>query len=528
MTFQPGQSTKLRRGGVLIGARRIWRENRRKRLQAPPPTLRNRILDGIPGALMWVSFILVIAGTVFAPVVVFTVAASIGAYMALRMAAAGVANLLGVRHIRRWEATDWRAQYLRQRRADSLRWEDVRHLVIIPNYKEDITVLRATLERLAASPLAREQIIIALAMEASDPNAASTAATLRTEFEGRFLAIHATLHPRGIVGEVAGKSSNVAWAAKHVQKMLCEDTGMCLDHTVITVSDADSILHPRYLEALTCQFATTSHRMSAIWQAPIRYNGNVWDVHPALAIVQAYSAAWELAYLAGSWWQGLPISTYSLSLRLAHDVGYWDTDVIAEDWHMFIKCYFGRKGLLQIEPIYLPFSAYSVTGDGFIDSCRNRYNQTLRHAWGAKEMGYTIRLMMERPIPFHRALRVFLRVSHDNLMAGAGWMIMTVGTQLPLILNPGLFLGRIFSPEFLIIQGALVTVAAMGMLFYWIDLKMRPPRSHPWRLGEVVLTGGSFIALGILVLILVALPAIEAQTRLMLGVSLEYKVARKV
>lgn len=523
MTF--GSSGNRR--GLALGVKRGFK--RATRVDAPPPAAPGeRILDGIPGFLVWVSLILVSVGAVYAPIPVVTVGALIGAYMAVRMLMAATANLMGLRRIRQWERTDWRAEYERRKTAHSLAWEQVRHVIIIPNYKEELSVLRGTLTRLAASPLARNQIIVALAMEAGDPNAASTAATLRAEFENQFLSILPTLHPKGIAGEVAGKSSNVAWSARHVAKTLVDEMGISLDQTVVTVGDADSILHVHYLECLNCLFAVSPKRHMAIWQAPIRYNGNVWDVHPSLAIVQAYSAAWELAYMSGSWWQALPMSTYSLGMRLASDVGFWDANVIAEDWHMFIKCYFGRQGLLEFAPIYLPFSACSVTGDTFLESCRNRYTQTLRHAWGAKEIGYTIKRMVEKPIPLHRALRVLLRVSHDNLMAGAGWVIMTVGTQLPLVLNPKLFSERFFAPEFLLIQMSLLMVITVGILFYLIDLKMRPPRPRAVTLVDIGMTLSSFVILGFLVLILVALPVIEAQTRLMLGVPLEYKVARKV
>ena len=47
-------------------------------------------------------------------------------------------------------------------------------------------------------------------------------------------------------------------------------------------------------------------------------------------------------------------STYSLSMRMAHDVGYWDADVIPEDWHMFLKCFYQLEGAVDVQPIFLP------------------------------------------------------------------------------------------------------------------------------------------------------------------------------
>lgn len=501
---------------------------KRWRVAAPPPLLDSRILDGIPGFVAWLSLMLVVIGAVYVPWTVFSIAAIIATYMAARIALAGFANWMGFRRIGRYEMTDWRAEYERRRRPESLAWEEVRHLVILPSYQEDCAILRATLERLAASPLARDQVIVVLAMEQSDPQAYDTAAALQEEFAGRFCYILATFHPRGLPGEIQAKSANIAWASRHARRELVERLGLPLENIVITAGDADSLLHPKYLECLTCLFATSERRYAEFWQAPIRYHNNVWNSNPALAYLHAYSSAWEMAYLSGSWWQALPISTYSLSMKLADDVGYWDPDVIADECHMFIKCYFARAGNLRLTPLYLPFSGYAVAGDNFLDACRNRYRQTVRHAWGAKEIGYTIRQMSERPIPLVKASRVLLRVIHDNLMAGAGWVIITFGTQLPLVFKPELVVDGLWTPQFILLQASTLVIILMSLWFWGFDMRLRPPRATAWRPAEVLLTGISFVALPFIVLFLLAMPVLEAQTRLMLGIPLEFKVSRKV
>ena len=49
---------------------------------------------------------------------------------------------------------------------DELLWEDVMHFVILPNYKEDIDILREAIDTLAISTVARNQMGLVLAMEA--------------------------------------------------------------------------------------------------------------------------------------------------------------------------------------------------------------------------------------------------------------------------------------------------------------------------------------------------------------------------
>ncbi len=519
----PYQSGGSRRNNVQFGVgRSVW-------TGSPPPAIPERVFDGVPGFLAWLSLLLVSAGAVTMPWVVITAAAIIGSYLAIRMVLASVANLRGLRLIREWENTDWRAEYEKRRRPDSLAWSDVIHVVVIPNYREELVILRQTLNRLAIQSPAREQVIVVLAMEVGEPEAGAKAAILQREYANCFLNVLTSLHPRGISGELQVKSANETWAIRSVKYLLVEEMGYSLDQIVITTSDADSLLHPKYLECLTCLFATSPIRYSTVWQAPIRYHSNVWDNHPVMGLIHAYSSAWELAYLAAPWWLPVPISTYSLSMRLTDEVGYWDTDVIADELHMFVKCFFRRGGNLELGRVYLPFSGYAVTGDNLLDACKNRYSQSLRHAWGAKEVGYTMAQMVERPdIPFGMGMKLLLRVAHDNIMAGAGWVILTFGGQLPILLYPALLANGWQSPPFLALQLSLLVVGILGIVFWAIDIRIRPPRPRPWTVREVLLTLISFPLLPFMTLIFLALPVVDAQTRLMLGIPIRFKVARKV
>ena len=55
-------------------------------------------------------------------------------------------------------------------------------------------------------------------MEARDPNASAVANQLLSLFKTRFRDMQHTVHPEGLAGEAPGKSSNISWAAKEVQR----------------------------------------------------------------------------------------------------------------------------------------------------------------------------------------------------------------------------------------------------------------------------------------------------------------------
>lgn len=56
-------------------------------------------------------------------------------------------------------------------------------------------------------------------MEERDANARLTAEQLLSTFKVKFYSIRYTVHPANIEGEASGKSSNVRWAAKEIEKV---------------------------------------------------------------------------------------------------------------------------------------------------------------------------------------------------------------------------------------------------------------------------------------------------------------------
>ncbi|MXV93771.1 MAG: glycosyltransferase, partial [Chloroflexi bacterium] len=520
--------------------RSIWRG-------APLPPIPERVLDGIPGFIAWLALLVSISSAVAFPLTLMLTAALVACYTALRFLLAGIANVMGMRRIREWEAVDWHQRYLDERGATSLEWERVHHLVIIPNYNESMKVLHRTLDSLSQQRDARRQISVLLAMEAAEPGSYQKAQSLHAQYADQFSKVHFTVHPRGLLGEMQCKSANLSWAVNRFFENVVADYGLDTDHIVVTTMDADTRWHNNHFAALTYHFATSEDRHRKFWQAPIRYHGNIWQVNPLMRIINTYASAFELAYLAAPWWMAMPMSSYSLSLSLLEQSGNWDTDVIADEWHMWIKAYFATGGHVSLQHIYLPFLADSTTGTNIIDSIRNRYSQTLRHAWGSKEVGYMLAKLIENPqIVSGNSLKLLLRIAHDILLAGAGWVILTVGSQLPVFFHPDiapiqvqamleagdklsyLLQGLAAShPAWLMLTVSGLVMVVLVVVFQVQDYRIRPARIAPYTLAESLLELLSIPFMLVLTLFVVALPTLVAQTRLLLGIPLQFIVTDK-
>ncbi len=514
---------------------------------APLPPIPERILDGIPGFLAWLALLFSIASAVAFPRTLMLAAAVIALYSAIRFLLAGIANGMGIRKIKEWEAINWYDKYLNEKDKTMPDWDSIHHVVIIPNYKESLEILHRTLDQLKIQYNAKKQISIVLAMEGGEKNSEQKAIAIQKEYQNAFANIYYTVHPTGLVGEMQCKSANQSWAARWYINKIVYKENLNIDNIVITTMDADTRWHNKHFEALTYHFVTNPNRHTTFWQAPIRYHGNIWQVNPLMRIINTYATAFELAYLAAPWWMAMPMSSYALSLKLLNDSGNWDTDVIADEWHMMIKAYFAERGQVRLEHIFLPFLADSTTGDNIMDSIRNRYSQTLRHAWGSKEVGYMVAKLIENPqiISIH-SFKFLFRIAHDILLAGAGWIILTVGSQLPVLFHPEIApvqldkllstsdkLGYIIngmlssSPAWIMLSISSFTMIILVIVFQYQDYQVRPKRIAPMTVKEAFLEVLSIPFMLILTLLVVAMPTVIAQTRLLLGIPLQFIVTEK-
>jgi hypothetical protein len=97
-------------------------------------------------------------------------------------------------------------------------------------------------------------------MEEGESEASEKAVGLIDRYRDLFYDITFTLHPSNRPGEIRGKSSNVAWAAK---EMVRQAGGPRLED-IITVMDADTCFASDYFASLSYHYAVASPRDRAL------------------------------------------------------------------------------------------------------------------------------------------------------------------------------------------------------------------------------------------------------------------------
>merc|ERR1719401_842424 len=349
-------------------------------------------------------------------------------------------SVVGAWRMRRDSRKDWHAEFDELSEQDPA-CTDAAHFVILPSYKEDETMLKETLENLARSPMAKSRLRVLLGMELREgPDVREKAERIIAATSHLFAGISATFHPPNLPGEVPGKSSNVQWAFHKVLQEYDSELRRSFDpsRVLLTVMDADTILHPQYFSNLSYQAMTMSReaRVWKMWQSPVLLLRNIFSVPGVTRVSGLGTVLFELAGLANQYFGShITFSSYSMTLALASHkaVGGWDPDVIGEDHHMFVKCYFAPlweaalmptpahlppraiEPKVKLEPIYLPALCYMAESPSqqYWSSIADRFQQARRHSQGVAELSYGllqyIRLCMhvgffQLPFVTHRGI----------------------------------------------------------------------------------------------------------------------------
>lgn len=119
----------------------------------------------------------------------------------------------------------------------------ITHVFILPNFKEDLQILKETIECLKSHSAASKYCVM-LAMEKHEKDSDKKAQKLVQEYSKYFRVMSYTQHEL-VEGEAKSKSSNINWCTHHMVPMLVEN-GIKMDQVFITIMDADSLIPEQY------------------------------------------------------------------------------------------------------------------------------------------------------------------------------------------------------------------------------------------------------------------------------------------
>jgi len=485
------------------------------------PIKTKRSLELLPGFFSWMLILFPIWGSIIIPYIVAYFILFFDVYWLYKSFSFAIAAFVASRRIKEAESKNW------QKAAEVCKkFELVSHIAIIPNYTESVGTLRRTIASIASQTFPTKHIFVILAMEKREKYVKEKANILIKEFKNSFGDIFATYHP-DIKNEVKGKSSNQAFASKVAYNKLVKKGIIDINYATVSSIDADSVFDKQYFAYLAYSFLNDRNRHVKFWQSAIVFHNNIWKVPAPTRIISFFGSLWRMAVLVQRD-RLISSSTYSLSFALLRNIGFWDVDVIPEDYRIFFKAFYKLSGNSRVEPIFLKTSMDAPLSSSYIKSLKNKYHQERRWSWGVSDDPLYIKWWLTVPnIPFIRKTMILYNVLLEHFLWPVNWFIITIAANIIPFINP-VFSRTTLGYNLPRLAGFILTTCLIALLvMIVIDFRSRPKNLKLSKF-RLVLFPLEFVLLPLAGFFLSALPALISHIQLMLGKRLEYKVTEKL
>lgn len=519
-----------------------------------------RLLEILPGLISWTALLLPILLAVYFPVIVASIAIAYAIFWFFRSARLSVYLLLSYNKTKKALERHWhhyldlvdhpekidqsiaqaeqedeieelkalkKAITKLQKNGDYKKTDQILHAILYVTYKESLEVIETSMKSYIDSDYDTKKMIFIFAGEERDQeNVMRLSHFLQEKYGDKFYDFVTTIHPKEIPGEIKGKSANATWAAKQLKKY-ADAKGIKYENIMVSNFDADTVTHPAYFAELSYKYLIDTDRLNKTYQPTHMYHNNIWDVPMIVRMIALMGTFWRMA-------ESMDIDKYrsfssrSLSLQTTIDVDYWDPGVIPEDSRQYWTAYVLSNGKHRLVPIYSPLYMDAVLSETYINTFKSQYLQLRRWAWGACDFPFIfLNLIKNKKIGlwaktyqiYHIFIAHFFWATAAISIAVLGW--------LPGLLNSE-FRTTVLAHYTPNITSFMLNLAAIGMIVStMISLVMIPKRPAGKGIMDSISLMVQWVFIPITSIFFSAIPALDAQTRLMFNKRLEYKVTEK-
>jgi cellulose synthase/poly-beta-1,6-N-acetylglucosamine synthase-like glycosyltransferase len=398
-------------------------------------------------------------------------------------------------------------------------WQDIYHVIFLPLYKESYEVVSASLEGLLKSNYPKSKMILVLCWEERGGDEAQLVVeAIEKKYKNEFLEFIPVAHPDGLPGEIPGKGSNTAYAAEKVRKSLIDRLNIPHDRIIVSNFDVDTVVYPEYFGILTYTFLTTSDPLKASYQPIPLYVNNIWEA-PSFARVVAFSATFWHTIKQERPESATTFSSHSMPWQALEDVGFWQKNMVSEDSRIFWQCFLRYDGDYRVVSLYYPVSMDANVAPKTFETFRNVYKQQRRWAYGVENVPYFLfGFVKNKLIPLKKKLYYGFIVAEGNHSWATNAVIIFLLGWLPIIVGGPEFNRTVLSFNLPYLTRTIMTLAMFGLVSSAIlSIVLLPPRPPQFGRFKHFLMVFQWLLFPITAILLGAIPALDAQTRLLFG-----------
>ena len=472
-----------------------------------------RIFEIIPGALSWSVIILFIVFSFLKPEIVAIYTILFSFYWLLKSLYFLIHVSHGFLKMKKYIKINW------LQKIERLKWQHIYHLVIIPSYNEQYEVLKKTLDGIRFSEYPKDKIIVVLGAEEKSYNLHTPMyEQIEKEYANDFFKFLITIHPRGLAGEMPGKGSNASYAAQEVQKKIIDPLKIPYENIIVSNLDADTVIYPQYLACLTYHFLTTKDPLHHSYQPIPLFNNNIYDAHVFSRLLSFTTSFWQMIQQSQNT-NIVTFSTHSIPWKTLVEIGFWQKDIVSEDSRIFWQCLIHFNGNWGTVPLYYPVSMDANIHTNLWETIKNLYRQQRRWAWGVENVAFILsNFIKNKNIPLLKKIHWTINQISGFYSWAVNSLILFILGWLPLLINGNHFNQMVLYYNLPNLTQQFLFFANVGIVgSAFIAISILPPKPSGirwyykiWYIAQWILLPITFIFLG-------SIPALDAQTRLMLG-----------
>lgn len=492
-----------------------------------------RMFEMLPGVLVWGTFLGLSMGSLFYPFQTVTFIILFDLYWFLKIFYLTWHLRVSFRNLREQSKIDWVLRLdelnLSQNQLGIRNWrEEVWHLVILPYYNEGYEIIKNTCEVLVRTNFPKEHLIVVLSGEKrAGEKAVEIGRKIESEFGSKFGKFLFTMH-EDRPGELAGKGANETWAARMVKAEIIDPERMSYEKIIVSVFDIDTIASVNYFAKLTFAYLTAEKPLRTSFQPVPLFINNIWEAH-AISRVMAFSSSfWHLLNQMRPE-RLVSFSSHAFPFKSLVDMDFWQVNVVSEDSRIFWQGLLTFDGDWRVEPLLVSVSMDANVAENFSSTLKNIYLQQRRWAYGAADTPYFLfGFLQNKKIPL--GTKVYW--TFNMLESFWGWatnsVIVFVSGWLPVLLGGSLFGTTVLAYNVPRLTRWVMTIAMFGIITsIYLTLKFLPPRPLTVGRHKYLFMVLQWIMVPV-TLVFNSIPAIEAQTRLMIGKYLGFWPTPKV
>lgn len=509
----------------LLSRRFILFKNREKDFVLKHENGFERFLEILPGSLTWLALTSPIWLSFTLPYAVAYLILLADVYWLLTAFRIAVLILIGYKKMEWAKKQNWLGNL---KNDFPKNWDKYYHLILVPTYKEALYILAPTIEAIANSSYPKDRILLAVGFEErDDPEKIKETEGYLKKFEKQIGGVFVSTHPYGLGGEVAGQGSNKNWMIKHILPELSKK-GIKAEDVFVTTLDADFVISRNFLSGALYKYLSLpqEERDKRTFTGVFLYHNNYWQTPTPMRLMATGTSLWQLAEMVGSD-KYMNYSSMSISLKSLLDVGLWIPDKVNDDNGFYWKAYFHFNGDYKVVPHFLPISADAVQDTTLLKTFQNQYLQIKRWAYGVEHIPFIVKQYFSKDFDFwNKTDRVLFKIWGD-LKWGFLAIFVTFGSLLVPLINPH-FKTSVLSVNLPIVSSWILTITFFALFAtIYVHEKTAPKRPKSWSPFKKTWSYLQWLLIPLILITISSLPAIDAQTSLMFGKKLEFRVTNK-